>query len=145
MRYKRQCFTLIYKQGILEVTLLPLYCNKICKTILTRPAIHDTLYRKSHRACRGNAPPSCLRKTALPLKSPTGAFIATQTRSCRKVQNGEDLFPMKIFTALQYTRFILPPIHPTKFFACLAGRFFSFIGQELQTFHQTMTRRRPEA
>ena len=33
---------------------------------------------------------------------------------------------MKIFTALQYTRFILPPFHPTKFFACLAGRYFSF-------------------
>ena len=52
---------------------------------------------------------------------------------------------MKIFTALQHTRFILPPIHPTKFFACFAGRFFSFMGQELRTFHQTMTRRRPEA
>ena len=33
---------------------------------------------------------------------------------------------MKIFTAPQHTRFILPPIHPTKFFACLAGRYFSF-------------------
>ena len=31
-------------------------------------------------ACRGKAPPSCLRKTALPLKSPTGAFIAAQLR-----------------------------------------------------------------
>ena len=47
-----------------------------------RSAIHDPLYRKSHRACRGNAPPSCLRKTALPLKSPTGAFVAAQTRAC---------------------------------------------------------------
>ena len=28
-----------------------------------------------------------------------------------------DLFPMKIFTAPQHTRFILPPFHPTKFFA----------------------------
>ena len=26
--------------------------------------------------CRGEAPPSCLRKTVLSLKSPTGAFIA---------------------------------------------------------------------
>ena len=33
---------------------------------------------------------------------------------------------MKIFTAPQHTRFILPPIHPTKFFACLAGRFFFY-------------------
>ena len=103
-----------------------LYCNKICKTILTLAAIRDTLYRKSHRACRGKAPPSCLRKTALPLKSPTGAFIATQTRSRRKVQSGEDLFPIKIFTAPQHTRFILPPIHPTKSIAALHGRYFSF-------------------
>ena len=109
-----------------EVTLLPLYCNKICKTILTLTAIHDTLYRKSHRACRGNAPPSCLRKTALPLKSPTGAFIATQTRSCRKVQNGEDLFLMTIFTAPQHTRFILPLTSPDKIIAALRGRYFSF-------------------
>ena len=28
----------------------------------------------------GRAPPSCLRKTALLLKSPTGAFIASQTQ-----------------------------------------------------------------
>ena len=28
------------------------------------------------RTCRGKAPPSCLRKTVLSLKSPTGAFIA---------------------------------------------------------------------
>ena len=28
------------------------------------------------RTCRGEAPPSCLRKTVLSLKSPTGAFIA---------------------------------------------------------------------
>ncbi|WP_223384828.1 hypothetical protein [Faecalibacterium prausnitzii] len=33
---------------------------------------------------------------------------------------------MKIFTAPQHTRFVLPPFHPTKFFACLAGRYFSF-------------------
>ena len=33
---------------------------------------------------------------------------------------------MKIFTAPQHTRSILPPFHPTKFFACLAGWYFSF-------------------
>lgn len=33
---------------------------------------------------------------------------------------------MKIFTAPQHTRFVLPPFHSTKFFACLAGRYFSF-------------------
>ena len=31
------------------------------------------------------------------------------------------------FTAPQHTRFILPPIHPTKFFACTAWRYFSFL------------------
>ena len=33
---------------------------------------------------------------------------------------------MKIFTAPQHIRSILPLFHPTKFFACLAGRYFSF-------------------
>ena len=33
---------------------------------------------------------------------------------------------MKIFTALQHTRFILPPFHPTKSIAALRGRYFSF-------------------
>ena len=32
------------------------------------------------QVCRGEATPSCLRKTALWLKSPTGAFIAAQPR-----------------------------------------------------------------
>ena len=35
---------------------------------------------------------------------------------------------MKIFTAPQHTRFILPPIHPTKSIAALRGRYFSFMG-----------------
>jgi hypothetical protein len=67
-----------------------------------------------------------LRKTALPLKSPTGVFIATQTRTFRKVQNGEDLFPMKIFTAPQHTRSILPLIHPTKSSLRCVGGIFLF-------------------
>ena len=33
------------------------------------------------RTCRGKAPPSCLRKTVLLLKSPTGAFVASQTQT----------------------------------------------------------------
>ena len=36
--------------------------------------------REGAGACRGKALPSCWRKTALPLKSPTGDFIAAQTR-----------------------------------------------------------------
>ena len=74
----------------------------------------------------GATPLHLLSQTALPLKSPTGAFIATQTRSCRKVQSGEDLFPMEIFTAPQHTRFILPLTSPDKIIAALRGRYFSF-------------------
>ena len=37
----------------------------------------------STRTCRGEAPPSCLRKTVLSLKHPTGVFVAAQTRTCR--------------------------------------------------------------
>ena len=33
---------------------------------------------------------------------------------------------MKIFTAPQHIRSILPPIHPTKSIAALRGRYFSF-------------------
>ena len=41
---------------------------------------------------------------------------------------------MKEFTAPQHTRFILPPIHPTKFFACLAGWYFSLRELYLENF-----------
>ena len=41
---------------------------------------------------------------------------------------------MRIFTAPQHTRFILPPIHPTKFFACLAGWYFSLRELYLENF-----------
>ena len=35
----------------------------------------------------------------------------------------------KEFTVPQHTRFILPPIHPTKSIAALRGRYFSFSGK----------------
>ena len=38
------------------------------------------------------------------------------------------------FTAPQHTRSILPPIHPTKFFACLAGWYFSLRELSLENF-----------
>ena len=40
----------------------------------------------------------------------------------------------KRLTAPQHTRFILPPIHPTKFFACLAGWYFSLRELYLENF-----------
>ena len=56
-----------------------LYSCDFCYTVLLiRFWTHSRLERAG--ACRGEAPPSCLRKTALPLKSPTGAFIAAQPR-----------------------------------------------------------------
>ena len=36
------------------------------------------------------------------------------------------MIAQKEHTAPQHTRSILPLFHPTKFFACLAGRYFSF-------------------
>ena len=38
------------------------------------------------------------------------------------------------FTAPQHTRFILPPIHPTKSIAMLRGRYFSFRELHLENF-----------
>ena len=40
----------------------------------------------------------------------------------------------KEFTAPQPTRFILPPIHPTKSIAMLRGRYFSFRELHLENF-----------
>ena len=40
------------------------------------------------------------------------------------------------FTAPQHTRFILPPIHPTKSIAALHGRYFSFMGNAPWKFHE---------
>ena len=48
-------------------------------TIIVIPCLYSFLFTvpssASAETCRGEAPPSCLRKTALLLKSPTGAFI----------------------------------------------------------------------
>ncbi|MCI7100473.1 MAG: hypothetical protein MR946_00180 [Faecalibacterium sp.] len=42
-----------------------------------REPLQGLLHKR--QVCRGGAAPSCLRKTALWLESPTGAFIAAQT------------------------------------------------------------------
>ena len=61
-------------------TLRHLYSCDLCDTVflLIRFRTHSRLVRAG--ACREESPPSCWRKTALPLKSPTGAFIAAQPR-----------------------------------------------------------------
>ena len=54
---------------------------KSCVAYVGQSMISDFIFHGHlHGTCRGEAPPSCLRKTALPLKSPTGAFIAAQPR-----------------------------------------------------------------
>ena len=41
---------------------------------------------------------------------------------------------MKIFTAPQHTRFILPPIHPTKSSLRCMGGIFLYVGTHLENF-----------
>ena len=41
------------------------------------------------RTCRGKVPPSCLHKTVLLLKSPTGAFVASQTQTFSSAISGQ--------------------------------------------------------
>ena len=66
--------------SMLNLQILSLYfmCDFRDTSFLIRFWTHSRRGRAG--ACRGKAPPSCLRKTALPLKSPTGAFIAAQPR-----------------------------------------------------------------
>ena len=46
----------------------------------------------------------------------------------RETQHFSEEKSTKELTAPQHTRFILPPIHPTKSIAALHGRYFSFMG-----------------
>ena len=74
-----------YFMFIVLSALRHLYSCDFCYTVLLiRFWTHSR--REGAGACRGKAPPSCLRKTALPLKSPTGAFIASQTLIFRRKQ-----------------------------------------------------------
>ena len=69
----------VAQRVVIDSALRYLYSCDLCDTsFLIRFRTHSRLERAG--ACRGKAPPSCLRKTALPLKSPTGAFIAAQPR-----------------------------------------------------------------
>ena len=66
--------------SMLNLQILSSYfmCDFRDTSLLIRFWTHSR--RERAGACRGKAPPSCLLKTALPLKSPTGAFIAAQPR-----------------------------------------------------------------
>ena len=71
----------LYKQGVKQTIT-----DKQKRQFLTGASIRE-VHAMLKTCLLYTSPPSCLRKTALPLKSPTGAFIATQTRTFRKVQN----------------------------------------------------------
>ena len=69
----------VAQRVVIDSALRYLYSCDLCDTsFLIRFRTHSRLERAG--ACRGEPPPSCWRKTALPLKSPTGAFIAAQPR-----------------------------------------------------------------
>ena len=69
----------VAQRVVIDSALRYFYSCDLCDTsFLIRFRTHSRLEQAG--ACRGKAPPSCLRKTALPLKSPTGAFIAAQPR-----------------------------------------------------------------
>ena len=51
----------------------PFFDAALCRSTLIH---HTPKFYVKPRTCRGEAPPSCLRKTVQSLKSPTGAFIA---------------------------------------------------------------------
>ena len=53
-------------------------------------------------------------------------FIANPTNFVEKYRTARIYSPMKIFTAPQHTRFILPPIHPTKSSLRCVGGIFLF-------------------
>ena len=91
------------------VRLLMLYRYKFFKIILTHLAKHDILCHKSHWFCGLVWNP--LQDVVVFILNTASPWIIPER-----------------FTAPQHTRFILPPIHPTKFFACLAGWYFSFTG-----------------
>ena len=56
------------------------------------------------RTCRGKAPPSCLRKTVLSLKSPTGAFIVPFRSTNAKLSNSVRCFALwHFYTLLNHT------------------------------------------
>ena len=62
--------------SMLNLQILSSYfmCDFCDTSLLIRFRTHSR--REGAGACRGKAPPSCLRKTVRSLKSPTGAFIA---------------------------------------------------------------------
>ena len=105
-----------------------LYRHKFFKIILTHLAKHDILCHKSHWFCGlvWNHPQDVV------------VFILNTATESGWLSPWDPPLPWgkvhEEFTAPQHTRFILPPIHPTKFFACLAGWYFSLRELYLENF-----------
>ena len=103
---------------IIEVLLLSPFINNFFGIILTYPTNHDILYHKSHWTCRLIA--NLLQK-----------WLVITVRTTTSVRKS----PRKKLTALQHTRFILPPIHPDKIHRCAAWAVFFFMGNVPWKFH----------
>ena len=96
------------------------HMEKFFKIILTHLAKHDILCHKSHWFCGlvWNHPQDVV------------VFILNTATESGWLSPWDPPLPWgkvhEEFTAPQHTRFILPPIHPTKSIAALHGRYFSF-------------------
>ena len=105
-----------------------LYRHKFFKIILTHLAKHDILCHKSHWFCGlvWNHPQDVV------------VFILNTATESGWLSPWDPPLPWgkvhEEFTAPQHTRFILPPIHPTKSIAMLRGRYFSFRELHLENF-----------
>ena len=89
-----------------------LYRHKFFKIILTHLAKHDILCHKSHWFC------------GLVWNHPQDVVVFILNTASPWI------IPER-FTAPQHTRFILPPIHPTKSFACTAWAVFFFFTNKI--------------
>ena len=97
---------------IIEVLLLSPFINNFFGIILTYSTNHDILYHKSHWTCRLIA--NLLQKWLVITVRPTTSVKEKSTKEA---------------TAPQHTRFILPPIHPTKSSLRCVGGIFLFQGR----------------
>ena len=102
-----------------------LYRHKFFKIILTHLAKHDILCHKSHWFCGlvWNHPQDVV------------VFILNTATESGWLSPWDPPLPWgkvhEEFTAPQHTRFILPPIHPTKSIAALHGRNFFFFTNKI--------------
>ena len=101
-----------------KVALIALYRNKFCKTILTHLAKHDILCHKSTDFVDWFETIHKMWQCSL------WTLSQEVVGYHRETQHFSEEKSTKEFTAPQHTRFILPPIHPTKSsLRCMGGIF----------------------